>query len=441
MINNKIARNSAWLIGGKIVQSLLSFVIGLLTARYLGPADYGLVNYAASIVAFVLPIMYLGINNILVQELVTAPEKEGTIIGTASCLSFISSFLCIGGILAFVSVINAGEKDAIVVCALYSVLLIFQSFDMIQYWFQSKLLSKYTSVTALSAYVVVAAYKTFLLVTGKSVYWFAISNALDYFIIALISFIIYKKLGGQKFRFSAAMAKKLLYKGKYYIISGLMVTIFAETDKIMIKLMIDNTSVGYYGAAVTIAGISAFVFSAIIDSFRPVILGQKGNDEQAYRKNMKRLYCIVIYLALLQSVVIALLARYIVLILYGAEYAPAVGALRIIVWYTTFSYLGAVRNVWILAEGKHRYLWIINLSGALCNIALNLLLIPLWGISGAAAASLITQFFTNVLMGYIIKPIWGNNKLMLQSLNPKILVELFRGLKSKKNTENDNNER
>ena len=91
-------------------------------------------------------------------------------------------------------------------------------------------------------------------------------------------------------------------------------------------------------------------------------------------------------------------------------------------WYTTFSYLGSVRNIWILAEGKQRYLWIINLSGALTNVVLNAVLIPVWGINGAAFASLVTQFFTNVVTGFIIKPIRGANRILVASLDPGTLI-------------------
>ena len=111
-------------------------------------------------------------------------------------------------------------------------------------------------------------------------------------------------------------------------------------------------------------------------------------------------------------------ARVIVLIVYGNQYVPAIDALRIVVWYTTFAYLGSVRNIWLLAENKQKYLWKINLFGALANIALNALLIPWFGINGASFASLITQFFTNVIVGYIIRPISPNNALMVKGMNP-----------------------
>lgn len=431
MLKNKVAKNAGWIIVCKVVQSLLSLVIGSLTARYLGPSNYGLINYASSIVAFVVPIMYLGINNVLVQELITHENEEGEVIGTSITLSACSAVLCIVGVAFFVLFVNASERDTIIVSILYSILLIFQSFDLIQYWFQAKFLAKYTSITMLVVYVIVSAYKAFLLITAKSVYWFALSSAIDYFLIAAILMIIYKKLGGQKLSFSFSAAKRIFSKSKYYIVSSLMVTIFAKTDSVMIKLMISNEANGYYSAAVTCAGVTGFVFAAIIDSARPSIFESENVSVELFEKNVVRLYSVIIYFSLLQCIGITVFAKLMVYIIYGKSYFDAVAPLRIIVWYTTFSYLGSVRNIWILAEQKQQYLWIINLSGALANVALNFVLIPVLGINGAAIASLITQIFTNVIVGFIIKPIRRNNYLMLKGLNPKNIVELAKKINSK----------
>lgn len=423
MNQNRVAKNTMWILSCRIVQSLITLVINMISARYLGPSDYGLIGYAQSIVAFVAPIMYLGLNNIVVQEIVTKPEDEGKILGTSICMSFCSAICCIGGIFAFTSIVNVGETDTVIVCTLYSILLIFQSMDLVQYWYQAKLLSKYTSLTMLGAYVAVSLYKIYLLVTQKSVHWFAVANAFDYCIIAIVLLIIYHRLGGGKLCFSASTAKRMLSKSRHYIVSSMMVTVFAQTDKIMIKLMIDSAATGYYSAAVSAAGMTSFVFSAFIDSMRPVIFEAKKIDEERFKLNMIRLYSMIVYLSLAQSVVMTVFSKLIINILFGAEYAPAVAALCIVVWYTTFSYMGGVRNIWILAENKQKYLWIINLSGALMNIVINAILIPIIGIYGAAIASLITQFFTNFIIGYIMRPIAANNELVLKSFNPKYLID------------------
>ncbi|MBE7037954.1 MAG: flippase [Ruminococcaceae bacterium] len=429
MNKNKVLKNASWIIVNRVVQSVLGLFISMFTARYLGPSNYGVINYAASLVAFVTPIMYLGLSNILVQEFVNNPEKSGETIGTAITMSFVSAIVCIIGIASFAYITNANETETVLVCALYSILLIFQAVDLIQYWFQAKLLSKYTSIVSLIAYLFVSAYKIFLLVSGKSVYWFAISNAIDYMIIALALIIIYKKIDKSKLKFSFVRAKEMFSKSRHYIVSSLMVTIFAQTDRIMIKHMIGNSETGFYSAAVACASLTGFVFVAIIDSFRPLIFESKKISIQSYQKNMIRLYSVIIYLSLLQSLFITLLSKYIILILYGNAYMDSVPALRIIVWYTTFSYLGSVRNIWILAENKQKYLWIINLSGALCNVILNYILIPVWGICGASFASLATQIFTNVIVGYIINGIRPSNILMLKALDFKYIKEFIKTLR------------
>lgn len=423
MDGKKVFNNATWIIGLQIARSLVGVIISMITARYLGPSNFGLINYASSVIAFFTPIVTLGLNGILVHEIVNFPNKEGEILGTAITMSFISAIFCILGIISFTSIINRGEKETIIVCALCSISLFFQSAELIIYWFQAKLLSKYSSIASLIAYGAVSLYKIYLLVTQKSIRWFAVSSAFDYMIISALLIILYYRLSDHKLSFSWDTAKKMFSKSKYYIVANMTVIIFSETDKIMLKLMIGDTVTGYYSAAVKCALMTSFIFSAIIDSFRPIIFDSKVNNTESYELNLMRLYGIIIYLSLVQSICITFFSNLVINILYGAEYGPAVNVLRIIVWYTTFSYLGAVRNIWILAEQKQKYLLILNIAGAFANILLNLIFIPFMGIMGAALASLITQIYTNVVMGFILKPIRRNNKIMLKALNPMLTVK------------------
>ena len=425
---NKVAKNATWIIACRIAQAVFGFVISILTARYLGPSNYGLITYASSLVTFVTPLMQLGFSNILVQELVHHSDMEGKILGTSMFLSVVSSFCCVSGVSVFAYAANPDEPVTIIVCILYSCILFFKALNLMKYWFQAKLLSKYTSIISLAAYLVVSAYKVFLLATAKNIFWFAISNAFDFALIAAGMIIVYRKLGGQRLSISLSVGKTMFARSKHYILSSMMLVVFSQTDKIMLKLMINEAATGYYGAAVACAALTGFVFEAIIDSFRPSIFEGQSSGGTVFEHRMILCYSVIIYLSLLQSVMMTLLARMIVLILYGSAYSPSINALRIVVWYTTFSYMGSVRNIWILANDLQRYLWKINMAGALANVLLNALLIPCFGINGAAAASLMTQFFTNVIVGYIIQPIRDNNRLMLESLRPKHLVRLMRSL-------------
>lgn len=441
-MDNKVVKNAFWIIICKVIQSILGLVISMLSARYLGPSNFGIINYAASIVAFVTPIMQLGFRSTLIKEFINRPESEGTTMGTALILNIISAVACMVGIFGFVFFTNANQTVTIIVCVLYSVSLLFQAGEMLRYWFQAKLLSKYTSVISLVAYVIVAGYRIFLLVTEKSIYWFAVSYAVDYAIIALLMLFTYKKVGKSKLRFSWKLGKQMLSRSRYYIVSTMMVTIFQQTDKMMLKNMVDDTAVGIYSAAVACAGFTGFVYIAIIDSMRPVILESKKVSTDLFNKNMSRLFAIVFFISLLQCVFMTVLAKPVIYLLYGEEYLSAVPALQIIVWYVTYAYFGTVRNVWILAQEKQHVLWIINLTGALLNVVLNLFFIPIWGIYGAAIASLITQVFTNFVLGFILKPIREANMLMLKGINPKFMIteasDVLKKLKLRKNRKKDN---
>lgn len=416
-LNNKIFKNASWIIVCRIVQMIINLVVGMLSARLLGPSNYGLINYACSIVAFAVPVMQLGLSSIMVHELMKDPDNEGEILGTSICMSLVSSLLCVVGVTAFAMVANAGEQETIVVCILCSMVLVFQSIELVLYWFQAKLWSKYTAIVMFFAYIVTAVYKIILLLTGKNVYWYAISQSIDYALIAMGFLYFYRKKGGQKFSVSLSRAKSLFSQSHHYIASALMVTLFSQTDRVMIKNMLDDAATGFYSCAVTCVGMTNFVFAAIIDSMRPSIFENKHQSKEKYENAIEVLYCIIIYLALAQSAAMMILAKPIISLLYGVEYISAIPVLQIMVWYTTFSYIGAVRNIWILAENKQKYLWKINLIGAITNIILNYVMIPILGINGAALATVITQLFTNVVLGCLLTPIRYNNRLMLGGLN------------------------
>ena len=419
---SRIIKNASWIVLCRIVQAILGLIISMIMARYLGPSNFGLLNYAMSVVAFALPVMRLGLTSVLVQEFISEPDREGEILGTSIVLSFFSAIVCIIGVNLFVFFANAGERDTLIVCALYSSILLFQVFEVFNYYFQARLQAKYSSIIALIAYGVVSVYKLYLLITQKSIYWFAIANTLDYLVIAIGLIIIYRKRCGKKLSFNKVRAQKLLSISKFYIISDLMIIIFAQTDRVMLKAMIDNAATGYYSAAIACAGMTQFVFGAIIDSMRPMIFEGKKVSEEAYKLQLARLFSIITYLSLLQSILMTVLAPLIIRIIYGEQYLEAISALQIVVWYTTFSYLGSVRNIWILAEGKQKYLWQINLFGAIANVGLNAMMIPVMGVNGAAVASLVTQILTNVVTGYIFKPIKGVNASLVKGFNLKFFM-------------------
>ena len=308
-----------------------------------------------------------------------------------------------------------GEKTTNIVVFLCGIGVIFQVMDTLDYWFQSRLESKYSAFATVISYTVVSIYKVWLLVTGKSVEWFAVSTSIDYLVVAIILLIVYKKRNGPRFSCSMRKAKELFKSSYHFILAGLMVSIYGSTDKFMLKQLLNEAEVGYYSTAVSLCNTWVFLLTAIIDSLYPVILQSFNNKELFERKN-KQLYSIVFYISVSVSILFSVLATPVVRILYGKAYIAAAAPLRIITWYTAFSYLGVARNAWIVSYNKQNYLKYLYIGAAITNVVLNVIMIPLWGASGAAFASLLTQISTILVFPALIKDLRPNVKLMVDAI-------------------------
>lgn len=416
ILKSKVTINAGWLIAGRIYHMLLTFFIGLLTARYLGPANYGLINYAAAYTTFFASFCTLGINSVIVKNFVDNPDDEGETIGSAIVLRTVSSLLSVIMMICITLFMDKGEVTTNIVVALCSIGVLFQVMDTLNYWFQAKLQSKYAALATVISYTVVSIYKIWLLLTGKSVEWFAISTSLDSFVVAIVLLVMYYKQNGPKFSFSVKKSKELFFSSYHFILAGLMVAIYGSTDRFMLKQMLNESEVAYYSTAVALCNTWVFVLAAIIDSMYPVILQHFGKNNGKFEQKNRQLYAIVFYMSVLASSLISVLATFIVKVLYGDAYISAADPLRIITWYTAFSYLGVARNAWMVCYNCQFYLKYLYIGAALTNVVLNVWLIPIWGASGAALASLITQISTILVFPAMIKELRPNVKLMIEAI-------------------------
>ena len=420
-MKSKVLINSAWIVGGKVSQMLLTLVVGALSARYLGPSNYGLINIGASYTALFTPIISLGLYGIIVNEIVNAPQTDGEILGSAIGMRLISSFLSSICIVAIVIFVNPTHKVLWGVTLLQCTAVIFQWADVFNYWCQARYDSKAAVIIQLTAYVFTAAFKIFLLATQKNVYWFAVSMGLDYFIQAIIFMIYYRKNCFSPLRFNRKKARRLLSQSHHYIYASLAGVIYGQIDRLMLGYQIGDATVGLYTAAATISGMWTFVLSAIIDSVRPMIIETRKTDVQKYKNRIIQLYAIVIYLSLLVSTGMCLISNVAIHILYGDAYMMAQSALCILTWSTCFSFLGVARSIWCVCEQKQKYEKYLSLSGAIINVIFNAVFIPFWGLNGAAIATLITQCMTSIVVPFCIRALRENSILIIKALDIRCL--------------------
>ncbi len=405
-----IIGNALWLMAGRAGEMMLSLLVGLLTARYLGPEDYGLLQYAAGYVGFFSALAALGLDAILVRELTEAPERENVILGTAMALEGVAGLL---SALAIFCLLTLSREDPMAIgSAVFSSLsLVLRWSPVFQAKFQADFQCRTVALVLLAAHGAGTAYRVALLCLGKGVLWFAIAGAVEQACAGAL--LLWRYGRGRELRFSWKLAGELLEKSKHFILPGLMVAVYGQTDKIMLGQLWGTQETGYYAAATSICGSWCFVLSAVIDAMYPQIAREQGDG---FRRRNKQLYALVFYLSAAVAVGLCLLAEPLVALLYGQAYAGAAGPLRVLTWHTAFSYLGVARNAWVVCENRQRELIWVYLSAAVGNVGLNALLIPVWGSLGAAVASLVAQVLSAVAAPLCIPVLRENGVLMLEAI-------------------------
>ena len=404
MKTNKFYSSTAWQVGSKIYTMLLSLLVGALTARYLGPSNYGLIGYGSSLIAIFIAVSNLGMNGVVQKELIDCPENRGELLGTAFCMRFVSSALCMLAIDILVRFLEPGHVLLRKITWLQSFALLLQIGDTFGYWFQSRLEHKVISIGTMLAFTVVCVWRVFLLVNGAEIEWFAASSCVQYLASSLVLIVYFARKYPTKLCLKLSTAKRILKSSYHFIFSGIAISLYTQVDKIMLGRILNEEMVGYYTAATTISALWEFVPMAVINSAMVLILNSKKTDEQKYNTQLSLLLCGITVMGIVVSVVLTVFGKLVIRILYGEAYMLAYGPLIVLLWSTCFAMIGSARgSTWILAEKLNMYSkYYVFISSAL-NLLLNAVLIPKYGIMGAAVATLVSQITTALIAPLFFK--------------------------------------
>lgn len=403
-LKSKNLKNSYWIIGEQIFQMALSLVVGLLTARYLGPSNYGTLSYTASFISFFTAISGLSMEGVMVMKLVAHPNEEDVYLGSAIGYRFVSAILSSIAIGGLIVVLNPGDSLKLLLVSIQSGQLLCKSFEILDAWFQKRLQSKYVSIGKMLASIIVSGYKIFLLVSMKDIVWFAFSNTLSDLVIALVMYFFYKKQSHAKLKFNIKKANELLSESYHFILSDVMSACYLQLDRIMIGFFIDEANVGFYSIASIIVTLYNFIPIAVIKSFRPTIikLFEDGNYP-LYKLKLEQLISGIFWMNVFFAVVISVFGKLIVKILYGMAYIEASNPLILLCWARIFAITSMTRMIWILCEKKNKYVKNYVFIGFVVNLVLNLIVIPKFGIDGAAFTTLITEIIVCVCAPLLFK--------------------------------------
>ena len=394
--------NISWMFVERILRLIAGLFIGIWVTRYLGPSQFGLFSYAVAFAAIFSNIAKLGLDSIVVRDLVSEPARRDIYMGTAFWLKLAGAIVTLSliGIAMQFTASDSTTKLYVFIIASGS---IFQAFEVVDFYFQSQILSKFVSICKMTQLLISTLLKLYLMFIGVDLFWFVLVSLVDQVTLAISLYFAYRhqKIEGFFRSFDWGIAKKMLKDSWPFIISGLVIMIYMRIDQVMIKEMLGDREVGLYSAAVGLSELFYVIPVLICQSILPSIVNAKRISEQLYYSRLQKLYTIMARTSIAIAIAMTFLSSWLATVIYGDAYSEAGSVLAVHIWAGVFVFLGVASGSWFLSENLQRYSSINTTVGAVINILLNLILIPRYGIYGAAIATVIAYavaaYFMNVL--------------------------------------------
>lgn len=385
--------NASWMMAERLLYIGVGFVMAVLLARYLGPEQFGVLSYAIAMTAIFASAGHMGLAGLVVREVVRKPEIIPETLGTTFVLKL--SGMAIGFTLVLLYALLFEEIGGTEFWMLLIVAsaIFFQTFDVVEYWFQSQVQAKYPAIAKSIAMLLATAIKLLLILSGAGLMAFAFAHTLQFMFAALLLALLYKgrtRLSLMNWTASFAKAKELLSQGWIIYLGSIFAVIYMKIDQVMLKWMVGAEAVGTYAVAAQLSEAWYFLPTAIVASFFPKLIKLHASDTERFNLRMQQLYDMLFVFAIVVAILVTLVAEPLISLLFGAEYQQSASILIIHVWGGVFIFMRALFSRWILIEGALMFSLITQGLGALANIGLNLLLIPHYGGEGAALATVMS---------------------------------------------------
>jgi len=390
----RYSQNTLWALIIKIVSVLVSFFVTIYLVRYLGPEHYGNLSYAVSFVALFSIISSLGIDHILYRELIQHPDKRNIYLGSALAIKLSAGVLaCIITIIAAVT-LTFNDVSRIIILMLAAT-FIFNAFNIIIFEFQANVQQKYPSLVSLIVVIILNLLKLVAISLDLGILYIGAILLLESILYALLfSFIRFQHYGSiTNWRFDYGVSKSLLLNSWPFIFIALFATIYARIDQVMLKHLLDSSAVGIYDAAVRISEVWLFLPGIIASSLFPAIINAKNSSLHEYKKRLFLLIGFLITLAVAVALPFTLLANTLMTLLYGPAFIESAFVLSIYIWSGVFVSISIVLHYFLIAENLRTIIFLSSFGTMIINVLLNIYLIPIYGVSGAAWATLISYAF------------------------------------------------
>ena len=403
----KILNNIGWLFADRILRLGVNLFVTAWIARYLQPQQFGLYNYALAFIALFATLGSLGLDQIVVRELVRAPECKDETLGTSLALRLAGSTVAISLMIVIIHLSRPSDSLTQWLVGIIAIGGLFEGFGgTIDYWFQRQVQSKYSVIARNTAFILATLLRVSLILLKAPLIAFAWALLAES-VLSVVGLAITYRFNQQTWRtwqVSFLRAKSLLRESWPLIISGFAIMVYLRIDQIMLGQLTGDRAVGIYSVATKISELWYYIPTAIISSVAPSIIQTREENKDLYYQRLQKLFSLMAVLAYSIAIPMTFLSTRLVTLIFGQDYAAAGPVLSVHIWSALFVFFGWTKGIWVITEGYTVYALVSTCSGALMNILLNFWLIPAYQEMGAAIATVISYAFTDYILCFIYPP-------------------------------------
>ncbi len=392
--------NAGWLVADKLVRLGVGLFVTVWIARYLGPENFGLYTYGQSLMLLFTGVASLGLPDLLLRDLVARPQDARQIQASAFLLRLIGAIIAIIAITATVLAVRGAEGNVLAVCIIFAFSLLPQVADVIDQGFQSQ--EKVHAIIILRnvTFLVMAAVKAALLWIGVSIATLAATFTIEYLIVAVGMWVLARR-GGEMFGWRdvrATECARLAHSCLPLAARLMAVGIYMKIDQLVIERTLGDLAVGLYGAATRISEIWYFIPTAIMTALTPRLALLRENGVERFEQRLVLTMRALFWFAVAVCASLSILAPFVIGFLFGGAFAPAAAVLSVYAWTGVFVAIGVAGNIWFIVENRLRYGLAQAMIGALVSFLANIVLVPRFGIMGAAYAAVVSYAVSAVLL-------------------------------------------
>ncbi len=403
--------NLSWITFDKLFRGSLNILLSIILARYLGPEEFGILNYLLALLFLFNVFASFGINPVLVNQLIRNKKGDHILIMNAYYFRIIFSLI---NYIIFLFIIYLFNKNDLyfTYSLILGLALIFKSSEIIFSFFEAKSLLKYIVISQL-----IGLLSSFLIIIyailnnlGNNYLYFAL--VFDFIIVFLFINIFYFVKERKFFiKIDFVKTKKLLIKSLPILITSLSIYLYMRIDQIMINQIMDEYNLGIYSVSVRFIEIFHFIPKIIMISYLPIILKSK-----KYNLDLTNLNSFLFKVSLIVVLFILITSKILIPYIFGQYYVESIFTTLVLSFSLIFVFLGVANEHWYIDKNYQKYYALYVFLGALVNIFLNLILIPKFGISGAAYSTLLTYLLIIFLFDIINKRTRKLFKIKFKSL-------------------------